>query len=61
MKSTAIRATDIFDGDRGLQMFPGPRLIPGLKLEPPSLWEFPAFLGRASPLPAAKAIWGTPH
>ncbi|MDR2677218.1 MAG: hypothetical protein LBB26_01475 [Puniceicoccales bacterium] len=53
---TAARERDIFDDDRELQLFPNLGLTPGSKLEPPFLWEFPAFLGRASPLPAARAI-----
>ncbi|MDR2677629.1 MAG: hypothetical protein LBB26_03640 [Puniceicoccales bacterium] len=59
MKNTTIIDTttaDIFDDDWELQMCPIPGLTPGFKLESPFLWEFPAFLKRASPLTAAKAI-----
>ncbi|MDR2676982.1 MAG: hypothetical protein LBB26_00195 [Puniceicoccales bacterium] len=54
--TTPASATDIFNGDWELQIFPAPRLTPGFKLEPSFLREFSAFLGRASPLPAAQAI-----
>ncbi|MDR2677136.1 MAG: hypothetical protein LBB26_01030 [Puniceicoccales bacterium] len=59
MKSTTDTAADkanIPNGDWKLQMFSIPELTPGSKLEPPFLWEFLAFLGRASPQPAAKTI-----
>ncbi|MDR2677328.1 MAG: hypothetical protein LBB26_02045 [Puniceicoccales bacterium] len=57
MKSTATATTDIFNDDCKLQTLPVSELTPGFKLEPPFSWEFPAFLGRASPLPTAKATW----
>ncbi|MDR2676995.1 MAG: hypothetical protein LBB26_00265 [Puniceicoccales bacterium] len=60
MKSTTTIPADIFNGDRELQMFLVPGLTPGVKLELPFLWEFPAFLERVSPLPAAKTIWEMP-
>ncbi|MDR2677544.1 MAG: hypothetical protein LBB26_03205 [Puniceicoccales bacterium] len=56
MKNTTAATADIFNDDWDQQMFPTPELTLGFKLEPPFLWEFPAFLGRASPLPAAKTI-----
>ncbi|MDR2677759.1 MAG: hypothetical protein LBB26_04360 [Puniceicoccales bacterium] len=56
MKSATTFTPDIFDNDQGTQTFPAPGLTSGFKLELPILWEFPAFLGRASPLPAAKTI-----
>ncbi|MDR2676962.1 MAG: hypothetical protein LBB26_00095 [Puniceicoccales bacterium] len=55
---TAAYATDIVNGDWKLQKFPVPQLPPGFKLKPSFLRELPASLGRASPLPAAKTIWG---
>ncbi|MDR2677776.1 MAG: hypothetical protein LBB26_04445 [Puniceicoccales bacterium] len=54
---TTAPMTDVFYGDWKLQTFPVHGLTPGFKLEPPFLRGFPTFLGRASPLPAAKAIW----
>ncbi|MDR2677498.1 MAG: hypothetical protein LBB26_02955 [Puniceicoccales bacterium] len=57
MKNTTAFTTNTFDGDWELQMSPVLELPPGLKPEPPFLREFPAFLGRASSLSAAKAIW----
>ncbi|MDR2677296.1 MAG: hypothetical protein LBB26_01880 [Puniceicoccales bacterium] len=59
MKNVIVTATtpaDIFDGDLELQMPKSIRLTPGFKLKPSFLREFPSFLERASPLPAAKAI-----
>ncbi|MDR2677348.1 MAG: hypothetical protein LBB26_02155 [Puniceicoccales bacterium] len=59
MKSTTVTATftaDIFDGDWKLQMLLIPRLTPSFKLELSFSREFPASLGRASPLPVARAI-----
>ncbi|MDR2677271.1 MAG: hypothetical protein LBB26_01755 [Puniceicoccales bacterium] len=58
MKNSTVAATcttdilaNIFDDAWELQKFPIPKLTPGFKLEPPFSREFPAFLGRASPLP----------
>ncbi|MDR2677357.1 MAG: hypothetical protein LBB26_02205 [Puniceicoccales bacterium] len=59
MKNTTIVAAhpaNIFDDDCELQIFPTPGLTPGSKLKLSFSREFPASLGRASPLPAAKAI-----
>ncbi|MDR2676953.1 MAG: hypothetical protein LBB26_00040 [Puniceicoccales bacterium] len=59
MKNATIIHTfprDIFNGDWGLQMFPALGLPPDFKREPSFLREFPTFLERASPLPAAKAV-----
>ncbi|MDR2677521.1 MAG: hypothetical protein LBB26_03070 [Puniceicoccales bacterium] len=53
---TTAHASNIFDGDWELQMLPIPGLTPGFTLELLFLWEFPASLGRASPLSVAKAI-----
>ncbi|MDR2677319.1 MAG: hypothetical protein LBB26_02000 [Puniceicoccales bacterium] len=60
MKSTTVTAAfeaDIFYDDWGLQTSLTPGLTPGFKLEPSSAREFPAFLERASPLPATKTTW----
>ncbi|MDR2677510.1 MAG: hypothetical protein LBB26_03015 [Puniceicoccales bacterium] len=56
MKSTTAFTTDIFDDNWERQTFLVPGLTPGFKLEPLFPWEFPASSGRASQLPAAKAI-----
>ncbi|MDR2677408.1 MAG: hypothetical protein LBB26_02485 [Puniceicoccales bacterium] len=50
MKNTTASTTDVFDDDLELQTSLVPELAPSFKLEPPFLWKFPAFLGRASPL-----------
>ncbi|MDR2677491.1 MAG: hypothetical protein LBB26_02920 [Puniceicoccales bacterium] len=56
---TTANTADIFTSNWGLQMSSIPRPAPGFKLEFPFLRKFPAFLGRASPLPAANATRGT--
>ncbi|MDR2677693.1 MAG: hypothetical protein LBB26_04000 [Puniceicoccales bacterium] len=60
MKSTTdttANTANIFNGGLELQAFPALGLTPDFKLGPSFLREFPASLGRASPLPAAKVIW----
>ncbi|MDR2677026.1 MAG: hypothetical protein LBB26_00465 [Puniceicoccales bacterium] len=54
--ATTVSTKGIFDGDWELRMFPVLRLAPGFKLDLSFLRESPAFLERASPLPATKAI-----
>ncbi|MDR2677144.1 MAG: hypothetical protein LBB26_01075 [Puniceicoccales bacterium] len=53
---TAVDKADTPNGDWKLPAFSVPELTPGSQLGFPFLWEFPAFLGRASPLPAGKVI-----
>ncbi|MDR2677076.1 MAG: hypothetical protein LBB26_00720 [Puniceicoccales bacterium] len=53
---TATSPTGTSDCAQELQMFLLPELTPGFKLKPSFSREFPLSLGRASPLPAAKAI-----
>ncbi|MDR2677751.1 MAG: hypothetical protein LBB26_04320 [Puniceicoccales bacterium] len=56
MKNNAAMI-DIFDGAWGLPVFLIHKLTPGYKLEPSFLREFPAILGRASPLPVSVSNW----
>ncbi|MDR2677662.1 MAG: hypothetical protein LBB26_03835 [Puniceicoccales bacterium] len=58
MKNATINAhaADTFGGGWELQTFPTPGLTLGFEPEPSLPREFPAFLARAIPLPAAKAI-----